>query len=196
MPPITTPTHPSRATHPSPVVCTQAEPAQGDPDFRWSHFLSDGTARPVKATLGTFPSVTDVPSAMPLEFTSDSSPAYGFTHDRPAPLQVPAQYQTSCDGIDDYRACPVAAGAAGSGRTTAGWFCLQGACVEAESDPDVPEGYVLAFPAQDDAAFQWLLARSGAAVVAGRADPTLLSVGLVLPPGDTAQVMTAGIEPN
>ena len=86
----------------------------------------------------------------------------------------------------------MAAGAAGSGRTTAGWFCLQGACVEAESDPDVPEGYLLAFPAQDDAAFQWLLARSGAAVVAGRADPTLLSVGLVLPPGDTAQVMTAG----
>ena len=34
---------------------------------------------------------------------------------------------------------------------------------------------------------RWLLARSGAAVVAGRADPTLLSVGLVLPPGDTAQ---------
>ena len=56
-------------------MCTQAEPAQGDPDFRWSHFLSDGSARPVKATLGTFPSVTDVPSAMPLEFTSDSSPA-------------------------------------------------------------------------------------------------------------------------
>ena len=59
----------------------------------------------------------------------------------------------------------------------------------------IHHGHLLAFPAQDDAAFQWLLARSGAAVVAGRADPTLLSVGLVLPPGDTAQVTTAGIGP-
>ena len=166
-----TATNPSHATHPS-----RRAPRCWSPDFRWSHFLSDGTpresvrtqrtvrasfcsrlhpsgtARPVKATLGrSHPSAT-YPQH---HWNGERTPAYRLSHDRYARLPgavLSTKYQlrrsptSLCPAgtAGPPRVVPAAGAAAPHPRC---WFCLQGACVEAESDPDVPNGY-LAFAAQ------------------------------------------------